>query len=159
GEGRPIQARPLSWGGRFWRWCRRKPAAAALLGMALALVGLTLGSVLWLEGQRAERREEAARQQGRETKAVESMLDQMAALQKQGRWIEARTLLEATPSLPDASAWAELRARMQQVQADVNMVGKLEEIRLRLSETRRTHQTMAPEQVYAEAFQNYGISL
>src|SRR5262249_5924389 len=29
-DGRPIQARPLGWGGRFWRWARRNPAAAAL---------------------------------------------------------------------------------------------------------------------------------
>src|SRR5262249_665364 len=53
-EGRPIQARPLGWERRLWRWCRRKPAEAALVAMAMALVGLTLGSVLWLERQQAE---------------------------------------------------------------------------------------------------------
>src|SRR5262249_43111627 len=53
-EGRPIQARPLGLAARLWRWCRRKPAAAALLATALALVGLTLGGALWLERQQAE---------------------------------------------------------------------------------------------------------
>ena len=31
GEGRPIQARPVGWGERSWRWGRRNPTAAALL--------------------------------------------------------------------------------------------------------------------------------
>src|SRR5215475_5254271 len=74
GDGRPIQARPLGWGGRVWRWCRRKPAAAALVAMALALVGLAVGGGLWLEQQRAERREQAARQEERELQAVEAAL-------------------------------------------------------------------------------------
>src|SRR5262249_42667794 len=54
-DGRPIQARPVGWGERLWRWCRRKPAAAALLATALVLVGLAIGGGLWLEGERAER--------------------------------------------------------------------------------------------------------
>ena len=32
GQGRPIQARPVGWGERSWRWGRRNPTAAALLG-------------------------------------------------------------------------------------------------------------------------------
>ena len=65
GEGRPIQARPLSRAARLWRWVRRKPADAALVAMALALVGLILGGGMWLERQRAEQRAEKARQEGR----------------------------------------------------------------------------------------------
>ncbi len=42
-EGKPIPDRPISPAERLWRWCRRNPAAAALLGVsavaALALVG------------------------------------------------------------------------------------------------------------------------
>src|SRR5439155_4832555 len=55
-EGRPIQARPLAWAERLWRWCRRKPAAAALVGTAFALVALALGGGLWLERQQGEAR-------------------------------------------------------------------------------------------------------
>src|SRR5271168_4902470 len=43
GEGRPIQARPVGWGERSWRWGRRNPTAAALLITAVALVGLAIG--------------------------------------------------------------------------------------------------------------------
>ena len=58
GEGRPIQARPVGWGGRSWRWGRRNPTAAALVVTALALVGLAIGGGVWLVQQRAERRAE-----------------------------------------------------------------------------------------------------
>ena len=58
GEGRPIQARPVGWAERSWRWGRRNPTAAALLVTALALVGLASGGGVWLVQQRAERRAE-----------------------------------------------------------------------------------------------------
>jgi serine/threonine-protein kinase len=158
-EGRPIQARPLGRGGQVWRWAWRHPAAAGLVATALTLVGLAIGGSFWLERQRAERREQTARQEERELQGVEAALKQAAQFLKQGRWTEARVTLEAMPSLPDPSASTELRERVLRAQADVKMVGKLEEIRLRLSETRRTSDTALPEQLYAEAFRDYGISL
>src|SRR5207248_9328483 len=56
GEGRPIQARPVGWAERSWRWGRRNPTAAALLVTALTLFGLATGGGVWLLQQRAERR-------------------------------------------------------------------------------------------------------
>jgi tetratricopeptide (TPR) repeat protein/tRNA A-37 threonylcarbamoyl transferase component Bud32 len=160
-EGRPIQARHLRWGARLLRWGKRKPLAAALVAMVLALAGLALGGGLWLERQRAERREETARQEGRESQAVEAVLKQAADLQKQGRWPDAKALLEGAPSLLGASAPAALYERVKQARADADMVAELEEIRLRLLEGRRPHETVAPsgDRLYAEAFRKYGIAL
>jgi WD40 repeat protein len=46
-EDQPIEARPLGAAGRVWRWCRRKPAQAALtFAFLLALVG-GLAGILW----------------------------------------------------------------------------------------------------------------
>ena len=43
----PIQARPVSGPEKIWRWCRRKPALAALI-LLLHLVGATgLAGILW----------------------------------------------------------------------------------------------------------------
>src|SRR5262249_51304194 len=47
GEGRPIQARPVGWAERTWRWGRRNPVAAALVATAVALVGLASGGGVW----------------------------------------------------------------------------------------------------------------
>ena len=66
--GRPIRARPPGWAERFWRWARRNPAAAALVATALALVGLAVGGGFWLQRQQAERREETARREGRQSR-------------------------------------------------------------------------------------------
>jgi predicted Ser/Thr protein kinase len=160
-EGRPIQARPLGWAGRLWRWGRRKPAAAALVATALAFIGLAVGSAFSLERQQIERREETARQEGRAAQAVESALEQAAALQKQGHWPEARAVLEGAPSLLGSSAPAGLRKRVYQACADAAMVAKLEESRLRLLEDRPSGETVAStaNRLYGEAFQSYQIDL
>lgn len=53
-DGKPVQARAITTLGRAWRWCRRKPLAAglAVLGLALvAVVGLRIAD------QRARREE------------------------------------------------------------------------------------------------------
>src|SRR5258705_477597 len=89
-DGRPIVARPVSRLERAWRWCKRNPHDTALAVLALALVGLALGGGFWLERQRAERRAEMARQEG----AVETALQQAVAFEEQGRWPEARAVLE-----------------------------------------------------------------
>jgi eukaryotic-like serine/threonine-protein kinase len=155
-EGRPIRARPPSLAGRLWRWGRRNPAAAALFATALALLGLAAGGGLWLERQQAERREEMARREGRQSKAAEAVLEQAAALQNQGRWPEARAVLEGAPSLVDTPALADLRQRVEQALADARMVTRLEEIRLPLED-----EFVAPSghRLYAEAFRKYGIAL
>ncbi len=64
GEGRPIQARPVGWVERSWRWSQRNPTTAGLLAGLLALFVLTVGGGLWFQGQRVER-------QGRAREAIE----------------------------------------------------------------------------------------
>jgi serine/threonine-protein kinase len=160
-EGRPIQARPLGWGGHLWRWARRNPAAAALVATALALVGLAVGGGFWMERQQAERREEAARQEGRESQAVEAVLKQAEDLQKQGRWPEARAALDAAPDLSGTAGAAGLGERLHQARADARLVADLEDIRLRLAEGRRGPEALARtgDRLYAAAFGRYGIDL
>ncbi|MFL5337284.1 MAG: serine/threonine-protein kinase, partial [Geminicoccaceae bacterium] len=160
-EGRPIRARPPGLGGRLWRWTRRNPSAAALVATVLAVVGLAVGGGFWLQRQQAERREEAARQEGREAQAVEAVLAQAADLQKQGRWPESRAVLKGTPALLGSSASADLRERVQRAKVDADMVAELEEIRLRLLEGTRSQEPNAPrgDRLYAEALRGYGIDL
>jgi serine/threonine-protein kinase len=148
-EGKPVHARPVGAAERALKWIRRRPAAAALLATALALVGLVIGGGLWLDRKTA-RQEERARQ------AVEAALEKAADLQQQGRWPDARATLEGAQRLLGASASKDLGERLRRERADADMVADLEEIRLRLSEGGR-NQALSPEKMYAEAFQKYGI--
>ena len=43
---RPVVARPISRAERTWRWCRRRPAMASLLGLTLALGALTFALLI-----------------------------------------------------------------------------------------------------------------
>jgi serine/threonine-protein kinase len=160
-EGRPIKARPLSWVERSWRWCRRKPAAAALIATALVSVGLALAGARSLELRQAEHREETARHEGRASQAVEARLEQAATLAKQGRWPEARAALEVDPVVLESPAQASLRERLHQARADADMVAELEEIRLGLWEAAKTREIGAGsgDQLYAAAFGKYRITV
>jgi serine/threonine-protein kinase len=115
GEGRPIQARPVGWAERSWRWGRRNPTAAALL----ALILLTAGGGLWLGRQKAER-------QGRAREAVEAALAQVPDLRRQGRWAEAEAVLtQARSRLEEADA-DDLGRQLAQAKADLRLAATLE---------------------------------
>jgi tetratricopeptide (TPR) repeat protein len=64
--GRPIQARPAGWLEHAWKWTRRRPAVAALLGTLAAAVLVVIGVLLWSvvrvshEAQRAREQAEYA---------------------------------------------------------------------------------------------------
>src|SRR5262249_62320736 len=98
-DGRPIQARPLGWRERAGRWARRRPAEAALVAMALALVGLAVGGGLSLQRQWANQRAATAREEGRSSQAAEAALEKAADLGEKGRWSEAQSALEGARNL------------------------------------------------------------
>jgi len=57
-DGRPIHARPVGSGERFWQWCRRNPALAVASALAIgALVCIALLSTLFGVQQSKARRE------------------------------------------------------------------------------------------------------
>jgi WD40 repeat protein/predicted Ser/Thr protein kinase len=63
-RGMAIQARPVTWMERSWRWCRRKPAAAASVALlAILLLVLSIGGPLTAWQQRVLRFEAANKAQ------------------------------------------------------------------------------------------------
>jgi serine/threonine protein kinase/WD40 repeat protein len=66
----PVRARRSSWLERSWRWCRRNPALAFLLGL-VAVCLLAVVVVVMLDAARLRKEEEATRQQLRQTQQAE----------------------------------------------------------------------------------------
>jgi serine/threonine-protein kinase len=81
----PIVARPVGHVERLLRVAKHNPTGAALVGTALALIGLALGGGFWLERERAERYADMALQ----GQALKFALKEAATLGGQGRWPEA----------------------------------------------------------------------
>src|SRR5437868_1574204 len=129
GEGRPIQARPVSRGERLWRWGRRNPTTAALLATALALVGLASGGGVWLVQQQAERRAEAFQRDWELRNQVNTAVTQAVSLRKQFHFQEARALLNQGRQLVEPAGSDDLRRQVNQAWTDLELVEKLDRAR------------------------------
>jgi tetratricopeptide (TPR) repeat protein len=95
----------------------------------------------------------------RQEEVVRAALEKTATLEQEGRWPEARAVLEGAQQLLSDSTAIRLVDRVNRVLADADMVAALEQIRLRLSEGGRSREPgpISPEEMYADAFQKYGI--
>jgi formylglycine-generating enzyme required for sulfatase activity len=97
--GEPIRARPAGAVERTWKWARRRPALAALLGVVLlALVGLTVLSAVALD-----REQKAQQEAAKATKARDFLVSifQKAERDEKGGNVTVRQLLaEAETRIP-----------------------------------------------------------
>ncbi len=149
GEGRPIQARPVGWAERSWRWCRRNPTVAALLVTALALVGLASGGGVWLVQQRAELRNE-----------VVTTVAQAESLRQGFHFREARQLLEQVRQRVERAGPDDLRRQVDQARADVNLAERLDDARTQaatLVDADGIFDLAAAEPLYVSAFADAGL--
>jgi tetratricopeptide (TPR) repeat protein/tRNA A-37 threonylcarbamoyl transferase component Bud32 len=133
---------------RLGRWARRhKPAVAAVAGAVLVALLLGGAGLVWAQRQ-AEKRD----------RAVEAALAKAADLQRQARWAEARAVLEEAESRLGERGPKDLRGRLDQARRDLDLVARLDAIRLKratLVEGRFDTATAAP--AYAAAFQEAGL--
>jgi serine/threonine-protein kinase len=129
-SGRPIQARRVGLAARSLRWCRRKPAAAALAVTALALVGVSLGGGIWFLQQRAERRAEATLHDAQLENEVMATITQAESLRQGYYFREARELLkQAQENMP--LGHQDLHQRVNQARIDLDVVELLDKARTR----------------------------
>jgi tetratricopeptide (TPR) repeat protein/tRNA A-37 threonylcarbamoyl transferase component Bud32 len=143
----PIRARPVGRLERSWKWVRRNPATAGLLAAVLVVVLAAGTGVWWLGRQRAERRE-----------AVEAALGEMGRLQERSRWEEARSILaQARLRLGDGGP-GDLRARLDHAEAALNLVARLDDIRLKRVTWREGHfDREGADRGYEKAFRDAGM--
>jgi WD40 repeat protein len=105
-RGEPIAARPLSAPARFWRWCRRRPALAAVWFLVVACaVGASAASVaIARERTRAVAAEQATRAQ-----LAQALLAEAQALRLGGRMGRRFEALEALRQAAAIAPSRELR--------------------------------------------------
>jgi serine/threonine-protein kinase len=88
-DGEPIRARPVGLAERLWRWCRRRPAVAALIAALLlvAAVGFAAVTRLWLraEEQRARAEDNAAQAEANFRMALETVEEYYLKVSKDRR--------------------------------------------------------------------------
>jgi serine/threonine protein kinase/Tfp pilus assembly protein PilF len=160
-DDRPIAARRLSVLEKAWRWGRRNPTAAALLAALLTLVALAVTGGVWWQRQQGERREREARAR----QGVEAALEQAAGLRLDDRWPEANAVLQqAQGRLDDAAlegaAADDLRRRLGQARAELELAVRLEEIWLERSTISDGKPNLAAaDRAYAAAFGKAGLDV
>jgi eukaryotic-like serine/threonine-protein kinase len=161
-RGEPIAARPLGLLPRLVRWARRRPTAAALWGVAILTVLLTLalvGGGLWLSGQRQAT-----------TKWAEADLNEFYDRLQQPDWTGARATLERAKGRLGTDGATELQRRVQQAQAELDRREKREQeagqLEKRLDAIRMDRCTLVDghfdrlrsDREYDEAFRAAGLS-
>src|SRR5262249_54010155 len=100
-RGESIAARRPSMVERALKWVRRRPTAAALLGATVLFMVSLIGGTLWFAVQKAHRRE-----------GVEGDLREVAILQEEARWNDARATLQRAEARLDAGGASDLRQRV-----------------------------------------------
>jgi serine/threonine-protein kinase len=143
----PILARPVGRLERSLRWVRRRPARAAMLGGSLLLGIALVAGGLWLGWQRAAT-----------VRAVEGDLREVAHQQREFSWIPARAALERAEARLGQAGPAELHRRLNLVRRDLDLVARLDAIRLNRATVVEGHFNNArADREYAEAFREAGL--
>jgi serine/threonine-protein kinase len=154
-EDRPIEARRAGGPERLWRWGRRhRLAVGAAACLVLMLAGLT-ASAGWVLGDRAARREETER-------VIDGALAEVESLRQVRKYPEALAAARRTEALlAEGEGHDKLRRRVREVVADLEMVARLEDIRLRTLSTviDGSFDRAGADRNYAQAFRDYGIDV
>jgi serine/threonine-protein kinase len=147
-RGEPILARPAGLSERTAKWVRRYPSQAAIVAAGLLLAVALVGGGLWLVVQRAHQRD-----------AIGADLREVAALQEQARWAEARVVLERAEARLDRGGPDDLRRQLGQARQDLDLVTELNRIRLsRVTSGNLALYKTKADRDYTKAFGDAGLA-
>jgi serine/threonine-protein kinase len=150
-EGRPIQARPVGWTERAWRWGRRNPMAVALLLTALALVGIASGGGTWLVQQQNRRSAELRNEIG-------TVVTEAASLRRGLHFREAGALLDQAEQRLAPAGPVDLRRQVDQGRAERYLAERLDAARIQAATfAGGTTGLAVAEPLYESAFADAGL--
>src|SRR5262249_23163896 len=125
----------------------------AFTGLVLLILLIVTGGIGW------NVRDRAARQMAVEQE-VNLALKEAEQLQEQEKWPEALSAAKRAEGLLAGGGSDELRERVHQLRKDVELVLRLEDIRLLSSEWKDEKDDFeTADQAYAQAFADYGIDV
>src|SRR5262245_48365787 len=78
-DGKPIAARPAGIGERAWKWAKRRPALATLIGVIFAAAGILAGSVTWSYTRVLDERDHARHSLQVARQAIDDLYTKMAS--------------------------------------------------------------------------------
>ena len=147
-RGEPIVGRPAGLPERTAKWVRRHPSQTAMLAASLLLAIALAGGGLWLAVQRAHQRD-----------AVGADLREVATLQEQARWAEARAVLQRAEARLDRGGPDDLHGRLGRARHDLDLVAELDRIRLsRLTSGKLALYKTKADRDYTKAFGDAGLA-
>jgi serine/threonine-protein kinase len=153
-RGEPIAARPAGLAERAAKWIRRHPTAAAWLAAGFLLAVVLVGVSWWSMARQAHLREDMAHLQ----EDIEGDLKEAAEQRDRARWAEARATLERAEARLGEAGSDDLRRRTAQARRDLELVMRLDAIRLkRATRGELVFYKAQASQAYADAFQQEGL--
>jgi serine/threonine-protein kinase len=156
----PVSAWREPWRVQAGRWARRHQTAVTATAAAV-LVALLLGGggAFLFERQWAERRAEQARQEAQLRQGIEAALADVARLQGQARWGEARAVVTQAASRLGEEGPQDLRVQVQRAREDLDLVARLDAIRLsKASWVEGAFDYEGADRGYAAAFAEGGLA-
>jgi serine/threonine-protein kinase len=146
-RGEPIAARPAGLVERTGKLARRHPTGSAILVASFVLAAVLVAAGLWHVVQQTEKRH-----------AVETDLKEVADLQGSASWAEAQATLERAEARLGGAGPDDLRRRITQARHDLDLVMRLDKIRLaRATRGQLVFYKAQANKAYAEIFQEEGL--
>jgi eukaryotic-like serine/threonine-protein kinase len=166
----PVQACPASASYRLRKFVRRNKrvlATAALFGvLMLAAVGTMTAILGWAARDREALRHDVARDQETRQQAlaqeITRALDETAASYKRGKWPEAMAAVKRAGAFVASGSPDEVLAqRVRQWRADLDLVSRLEDIRMERAAdaVEDSFDWKGTDAAYAKVFQAYGLDV
>jgi eukaryotic-like serine/threonine-protein kinase len=150
----PVLACPPSAGYRLRKFARRNKAALAVTGLVLAFLILMSSGLGWVVRDRAARQSRIAAQ-------AEPILGDVDQLEREQKWPEALAAARRAEALVAGGGDAATQERIQGVVRDLQMVSRLEELRLQevLGGKARAAIDENLPGLYAAVFRDFGVDI